>query len=59
MTSRAVKNDIGQFLSDRAAAQLLAAVVNVTMVIRLTGMSMAAKTGESVPLMANVSPSML
>lgn len=51
--------DLNQFFSHFLAARLLAAVVNNTMVIELTGIRMAAITGDNFPETAKVNPRML
>ncbi|MNL71550.1 hypothetical protein D3C87_1967160 [compost metagenome] len=47
------------FLRHRRAAALLARVVNATMVIELTGIRIAAITGDRWPVTANESPRIL
>ena len=47
------------FLRCRRAAALLATVVNATIVMELTGIRMAAMTGERWPVTAKDSPTML
>lgn len=59
MTPGSNSDDFNQFLSNRAAARLLLKVVNATMVTRLTGIRMAAITGESCPPIASDSPNTL
>ena len=59
MTLKGTATDVRQFFSHFLAARLLAMVVKRTMVIELTGIRIAAITGDNFPETAKDNPRIL